>query len=402
MTSIKTYTSKIAITVKNPYVIITNKVTSLEVGEPFHFRVNAIGLKNPDIVWKISDEKIGSIDIDTGEFLPKQAGQVKITAKDKNSGKTSVCYLEVIKPDISFGITNKVEEQWCNVSYKFKTRKAEKVSWSVSDTSMASINKDGVFVAKKVGTVTITAENTDTGEKISFEIKTKDIDESPVEIFDIAINDSSDGTYQGAACILGIKDKSYSEIKIPEKINGIDIKTIAIEAFAGEHQLKKVIIPASIEVVGDNAFYVCDNLESIVIQDRGTSLVFDLGSVADCKNMTEFITPYECKIGFGAYCFSGNISLKSIILPEGTIALGYGMFGDSDRLSELEVVIPNSLTYLGEIFGYVKNLKIVIPASVTEIAPGIFTGCKNVVIYTPKNSTAEQFARDNDIPYENY
>lgn len=410
----KTYTSKVAITVKKPYIIITNKITSLQAGVKYQFNVKAVGLKNPDIVWTVSNEYLGSINYYTGEFTSNQtekvagqtlriSGRLKVTAKDKNSGRTSVCYVDITKADLGFDIIDKIEEHWCNVSYKFKTEGAEKVKWSVSDASIAAIDENGVFIAKKVGTVTITAEDADTGEKISCIIKTKDIEESPVEIFDIGINSDSN-----EAWIIGIKDKSYSEIKFPEKINGIDIVAIKGGAFYGESQLKKVVIPASIRDFGDS-FYNCDNLESIVIQDRdnryGDSRLW-FGQAKSCRKLTEFITPYECKIVFGEYTFYNNISLKSIILPENVFDLGISIFGATNSngfvLEELEIMFPNTpLDYVNDLFGHVNNLKIIIPESAVSIKPD-FTGCKNVVIYTPNNSEAEKFAIDNGIPYVNY
>lgn len=409
----KTYTSKVAITVKKPYIIITNKITSLTAGEKYQFNVKAVGLKNPDIVWTVSNEYLGSINYCTGKFASNQSeqvagqtlrisGQLKITARDKNSGRTSVCYVDITKADLGFDIINKIEEHWCNVSYKFKTEGAEKVKWSVSDASIAAIDENGVFTAKKIGTVTITAEDADTGEKISCKIKTKDIEETPVEVFDIGVNPDSN-----EAWIIEIKDKSYSEIKFPEKINGIDIIAINPKVFIGESQLKKVIIPPSIRSVGD--FYDCDNLESIVIQDRdnryGDSRLW-FGQAESCRKLTEFITPYECRIIYGQYCLYNNISLKNIIIPENVEAIGKSPFGATNSngfvLEELEIMFPNTLTqFFGDTFGYINNLKIVIPESFIRV-DDVFDGCKNVVIYTPKNSTAEQFAIDNGIPYVNY
>lgn len=72
----KTYTVKIAITVKNPSVSITESVTSLAAGDRLTLTAKANGLKNPTIVWDSSDAKVAAIGKKTGKVTAKSAGKV--------------------------------------------------------------------------------------------------------------------------------------------------------------------------------------------------------------------------------------------------------------------------------------------------------------------------------------
>jgi hypothetical protein len=63
------------------------------------------------------------------------------------------------------------------------------------------------------------------------------------------------------------------------------------------------------------------------------------------------------------------------------------------------VLIPESVKTITSFQNCTKLTKVVIPSSVTSIASSAFTNCPNLTIYTFMNSTAHQFAVDNDIKY---
>ena len=65
------------------------------------------------------------------------------------------------------------------------------------------------------------------------------------------------------------------------------------------------------------------------------------------------------------------------------------------------VVIQEGVHKIGDyvLFGCVYLTDIVIPASVTEIGTGAFRDCRKLTIHAPAGSYAEQYARDNNIPF---
>ena len=132
-------------------------------------------------------------------------------------------------------------------------------------------------------------------------------------------------------------------------------------------------IPSSVTKIGDYAFYDCDKLTSVEIPDSVTSI--------------------------GKWAFEYCSSLISITIPDSVTSIGDGVFWQCSSLTN--IVIPSSITSIGDgAFGYCKGLtRIVIPDSVILINIEAFDGCNNLKIYGVKDSYAETFAKENNIPF---
>jgi hypothetical protein len=76
------------------------------------------------------------------------------------------------------------------------------------------------------------------------------------------------------------------------------------------------------------------------------------------------------------YMFNGSTGLKRLVLPEGVQTISYGAFSECSGLTEL-----------------------VVPSSLTEICKGALNGCDQLTIHCPKDSFAESYAKENNIPY---
>ena len=124
----------------------------------------------------------------------------------------------------------------------------------------------------------------------------------------------ADGTYGVKA---GLTE--YLEvIEIPAIYNGAPVTRILPLAFAYTTNLVKVIIPDTVTVIDEGAFYECRNLAEV---EMGTGVV-TIGSNAF------------------AYC----ASLTDIMLPDGLTEIAYGAFSSCSALCE--ITIPSSVTTL--------------------------------------------------------
>ena len=103
------------------------------------------------------------------------------------------------------------------------------------------------------------------------------------------------------------------EIKIPEKLNGLPVRSIADKVFNNCERTKKIIIPSNVEVIGKNAFDSCFKLESVTIPDSVTKL--DEGCFKYCSSLKEVEMSANLR-EMGDYAFAGCETLSEITIPK--------------------------------------------------------------------------------------
>ncbi len=130
--------------------------------------------------------------------------------------------------------------------------------------------------------------------------------------------------------------------------------------------LTSIIIPNSVTSIGSSAFEDCTSLTSITIPDSVTSI----GDRAfyDCESLKEVHIS-----DIASWC---NISFTD----RGSNPLCYGANLYINGECVIELVIPNTVTYIKEYAFYGSSLKsVTIPSSVTTIGSGVFNNCKLLV-----------------------
>ena len=195
-------------------------------------------------------------------------------------------------------------------------------------------------------------------------------------------------------------------------IDGSDIQVTDIRGF-GSNIVEKIVIPGEIQVIGSGAFYGCENLKHVEIEEGVKNV--GVNAFGDCKNLENVsipnsattvgiafdgctnltyntydngkylgndTNPYlvlvkatstdinsctinsDCKIILNAFYNCEN--LTSVNLPDGLTVIGDNAFDGCTNLVEID--IPNGVTSIGlNAFTLTALKKVTIPASVTDI-----------------------------------
>jgi uncharacterized protein YjdB len=135
----------------------TKTSANLLIGETFK-----IGAKsNKSISYSSSDKSVATVD-SKGVITAKKAGTATITVK--SNGITQKITVKVKTPYVKVSGTNNMLLKK-SVTLKATSNTSAKVTWSSSDTKVATVSSTGKVTGQKVGTATITA-------KISYKGKT--------------------------------------------------------------------------------------------------------------------------------------------------------------------------------------------------------------------------------------
>lgn len=229
---------------------------------------------------------------------------------------------------------------------------------------------------------------------------------------------------------------SLKSINLPE-----GLETIGIQAFCDCDSLKTVTIPSSVNSIGFGAFEWCDSLTEIKVKSNNAYFT-DINGVLYNKDKTKIIQYPKAKTQtsyiipssvttVGRDAFEECENLKSIILPEKLTSIEESAFSSSGiktiempagvttisrsafNSSFIEsIVLPNNIVKIDEMaFRNCKNLKkIFIQNPQCEIDDSFGTICSNLafenayrqfdgIIYGYENSTAHAYAQKYEYPF---
>ena len=140
---------------------------------------------------------------------------------------------------------------------------------------------------------------------------------------------------------------------------------------------------SNIEHIGNQAFYGCASLRSVIIPDSVTNI----GNMAfsDCKSLQSVTIP-DSVTSISDSAFSGCSSLQSVTIPDSVTSIGRRAFSKCSSLQS--VTIPDSVTSIGRwVFLKCSSLQsVTIPDSVTSIGAGAFSGCSSLHSFTIPDS----------------
>ncbi len=183
-------------------------------------------------------------------------------------------------------------------------------------------------------------------------------------------------------------------VKIPEKIEGLPVTSVASKAFYSCETLTSLNMPQTIELIGEKAFYNCSSLENIVFSDNITKIgSFAFKNTAWLNEQSDdFVI-----VGDGVLVDYRGASQK-VEIPEGVTA-----FEDAfaDNYSITSIHLPSTLKSIGNGAFYactiVKEIAIENNSNFAVENNALYSADKTTLIYRPALSGGDQFIVNDNV-----
>ena len=143
---------------------------------------------------------------------------------------------------------------------------------------------------------------------------------------------------------------------------------------------------------------VSGDYEYVLLEDGTARITKYTGDAVTLEIAGELDGHAVSSIGKSAFKPTGK--LVDVTIPEGVTEIGEHAFSDCRFLTDIS--IPQSVERIGDLgFCNCKRLTdLTIPGSVTEIGRDAFYMCRDLTLTVPEGSYAEQYAKENEIPYK--
>ncbi len=150
---------------------------------------------------------------------------------------------------------------------------------------------------------------------------------------------SEDGSYYS---LVGIGTATDADIVVPSTYELLPVKYVAQRAFISNATLESIVIPQSVEGIGEYAFYNCMKLESVAMGNGVTDLGSDV--FRGCENLKEIELSANLK-EIPIQAFSQCYRLTEVEIPQGVTKIETDAFRVCSSLNK--VVLPTSLLSIG-------------------------------------------------------
>ena len=159
-------------------------------------------------------------------------------------------------------------------------------------------------------------------------------------------------------------------VAVPETLGGREVTGIGREAFAYAG-MKEVLLPGSVQKIGDRAFYRCTDLEKAYLSE-GVVEVGE-GAFSDCVKLMKITLPGGLRT-LSKHAFRNCAFLSAINLPDSLAVIGEGAF---EGAWLVQADIPGGVSEIGaNAFAHCLRLSTVkLQEGVRQIGPGAFSEC---------------------------
>ena len=160
-------------------------------------------------------------------------------------------------------------------------------------------------------------------------------------------------------------------------IDFAQVEVIESYAFMGAKNLEAVILPDSIEHIGERAFTFSGNLKSVKIGKATVQI--DGGAFSASRALETFTVDEDADLTLGRAVFMECESLSKIVLPQNTTFSEFNQVFQRCAIEDIDISLSKVSGYsIGEGFFGCKNIKgIVLPRDIRKLR-ATFSGCTSL------------------------
>lgn len=167
--------------------------------------------------------------------------------------------------------------------------------------------------------------------------------------------------------------ENVSEVEIPAKINGIEVKEIAEEVFSNQTYLTKLTLPDSVTILGYKMCYGCTNLEEVNLGNSIT--VIPDSAFEKCSSLRTISLP-ESLVQIRSNAFSES-GLTELVAPKTLKEIWSYAFSECAELASVDFA---SISSIGDMAfeNCAKLTSVSLPDSLNELGTYAFSGCTSL------------------------
>ena len=178
--------------------------------------------------------------------------------------------------------------------------------------------------------------------------------------------------------VVGIGKSVGGDVVIPATHYGLPVREIGKEAFYQCKTVTGVTVPASVEVIGVNAFQLASSLRTVTFEKGSRCARIEKGAFGACASLKEFPLPKSVTlIGDGAFFACSSLTKLHITDLAAWCAIDFGMYANP-------LTFAHSLYIDGELADVIS-----VPVGVTKISARAFEGCTSVTTVTIPESVTK-------------
>jgi len=190
------------------------------------------------------------------------------------------------------------------------------------------------------------------------------------------------------------KAQENLELTLPTMAGGEEITNIYPYAFADCANLTKVIIPKTVETIGNYAFKNCTNLQNVQMFEGLKTVSYNV--FENCTALETIALPDSVE-RIETYAFRGCTALREVDMPTNLKSIGEYAFSDCTALSK--IALPVNLRSIGNVAfqNCTAILALTIPRAVKTVGYSVFSGwtsAQTICCYLPEGVAPEGWSEN--------